>query len=77
VYTLVFIFGKTITMKGVQIFFNEKQERSAVLIDWQTLQQHQAEVEDLLDALLAESYLGEESVTLEEARVHLQSLDKL
>ena len=42
-----------------------------------TLEQHQSEIEDLLDGIIAESRKGEPAVSWEEAKKHLRQAGKL
>ena len=42
-------------MKGVSFITDDKNRRKAVIIELKTIEQHQEEVEDLLDIIVAES----------------------
>ncbi len=64
-------------MRGVHFITNHKNERIAVQIDLKTLQQHQEEVEDMLDMLIVESRKHEPSKSWEEVKMALQKKGKL
>lgn len=42
-------------MKGVNYIFDSRKRIKAVVIDIKTIEQHEEKVEDLLDAIIAES----------------------
>ncbi len=64
-------------MRGLHFITNHKNERIAVQIDLKTLQQHQEEVEDMLDMLFVESRKHEPSKSWEEVKMALQKKGKL
>ena len=64
-------------MEGVQFLTNEKNERIAVQIDLKSLGKHRMEIEDFLDAIVAQSRVGEETVTWETAKKELKEAGKL
>ena len=64
-------------MKGVSFLTNEKNERVAVQIDLQVLEQHQQEIEDYLDGVLAESRADSEALSWEVAKQMLKDSGKL
>jgi hypothetical protein len=64
-------------MKGVSFVMNDKNERIAVQIDMELLQQHQGEIEDYLDGIIAESRAGGETLSWEEAKRVLKDAGKL
>ena len=68
---------KLIFMQGVRFLTNEKNERIAVQIDLKLLSKRQAEIEDFLDGILAESREEEESISWEEAKEELRKGGKL
>jgi len=70
-------FVKTTCMKGVSFVTNEKNERIAVQIELKTLNKHQDAVEDLLDAIIAESRKDDEDVSWEDAKKELTKAGKL
>lgn len=51
-------------MKGVNFITDDKNRKKAVVIDLITIEEHQEEIEDLLDGILAESRKDEEKTAL-------------
>ena len=70
-------FVKTTSMKGVSFVTNDKNERVAVQIELKTLNKHQEAIEDLLDAIIAESRKDDENVSWEDAKKELTKAGKL
>lgn len=70
-------FVKTTKMKGVSFVTNDKNERIAVQIELKTLNKHQEAIEDLLDAIIAESRKDDEDVSWEDAKKELTKAGKL
>ena len=64
-------------MKGVSFLTNDKNERVAVQIDMELLEQHQSEIEDYLEGIIAESRAGGETLSWEEAKRELKDAGKL
>lgn len=60
-------------MKGVNFVTDDKNRRTAVIIDLKTIEQHQEEVEDLLDVIVAESRKGEQTRSWDEVKKSLQN----
>lgn len=56
---------------------NDKNERIAVQIELKTLNKHQEAIEDLLDAIIAESRKDDEDVSWEDAKKELSKAGKL
>jgi hypothetical protein len=52
-------------MKGVNYITDEKNSKTAVVIDLKTLEKYDSEIEDLLDTIIAESRQDEESLPFE------------
>ncbi|MFN0200326.1 MAG: hypothetical protein ACKVTZ_02340 [Bacteroidia bacterium] len=64
-------------MRGVHFITNDKNQRVAVQIDLKTLEQHQENIEDMLDILIAESRKNEPSKSWEKVKKALQKKGKL
>ena len=64
-------------MKGVSFVTNDKNERVAVQIELKTLNKHQEAIEDLLDAIIAESRKDDVDVSWENAKKELTKAGKL
>jgi len=64
-------------MKGVNFVLNDKSERIAVQIELKTLSKHQEALEDLLEAIIAESRKDDEDVSWEDAKKELVKIGKL
>lgn len=58
-------------MKGVNIILDETKNKRFVQIDLEKLTKHQNEIEDLLDAIIAESRKGEKTLNLEQLKTEL------
>jgi hypothetical protein len=59
-------------MKGVNFITDDKNRRTAVIIELKTIEQHQEEVEDLLDVIIAESRKDEPKRSWEQVKNHLK-----
>ena len=59
-------------MKGVNFITDDKNRRTAVIIELKTIEQHQKEVEDLLDVIVAESRKDEPKRSWEEVKKSLK-----
>jgi hypothetical protein len=64
-------------MKGVSYITDASNKRTAVLIELKTIERHQKDVEDLLDALVAESRKDEPKRSWEEVKKSLKKKGKL
>jgi len=64
-------------MKGVNFITDDKNRRTAVIIELKTIEQHQEEVEDLLDVIIAESRKDEPKRSWEEVKKSLKKKGKL
>lgn len=63
-------------MKGVSFITDEKNRKKAVIIELKTIEQHQEEVEDLLDVIVAESRKGEPKRDWSEVKKSLKNKGK-
>ncbi len=64
-------------MKGVNFIMDDKNRRTAVIIELKTIEQHQEDVEDLLDIIVAESRKDEPKRSWEEVKKSLKKKGKL
>ncbi len=64
-------------MKGVRFVMDEKNRKTAVIIELKTIEQHQEDLEDFFDGILAESRKDEEKVPLDVVLSNLQNSGKL
>lgn len=64
-------------MKGVNFITDDKNRRTAVIIELKTIEEHQEEVEDLLDVIVAESRKDEPKRSWEEVKKSFKKKVKL
>ena len=64
-------------MKGVSYITDEKSHKKAVIIDLKTLEKYDEQIEDLFDAIIAESRRDEPSVRWEDLKKRLKKKGKL
>jgi len=64
-------------MKGVNFITDDKNRRTAVIIELKTIEQHQEDVEDLLDVIVAESRKEEPKRSWEDVKKSLKKKGKL
>lgn len=64
-------------MKGVNFITDDKNRRTAVIIELKTIEQHQEQVEDFLDVIIAESRKGEPKRNWEDVKKSLKKKGKL
>ena len=64
-------------MKGVSYITDEKNRKKAVIIDLKTLKEHDDQIGDLFDVIIAESRRDEPSVSWEELKKRLKKKGKL
>lgn len=64
-------------MKGISFITDSNNNRKAVMIDYSVLRNHEAELEDLLDMIIAESRKEEESIPFEKVVKTLKKKGKL
>ena len=64
-------------MKGVNFITDDKNRRTAVIIELKTIEQHQEEIEDFLDVIVAESRKDEPKRSWEEVKKSLKKKGKL
>ena len=64
-------------MKGISYITDDKNQKTAVVIELKTLEKHNEDLEDFLDGLIAESRKGEEKVPLSSVIKNLKKAGKL
>ena len=64
-------------MKGVNYITDSNLKMKAVVIDIETLEKYEQQIEDLLDVIIAESRRNEESIPWEKAVQALKKKGKL
>ena len=64
-------------MKGIHFLTDQNNQRTAVVIDIQTLEKYPSGVVDFLDALLAETRKDEPKIAWEEAKEYLKKSGKI
>jgi len=64
-------------MKGVSYLTDEQDQKKAVVIEFGTLEEYRAELEDLLDGLIAASRQHDEKVPLQVVINNLKKSGKL
>ena len=64
-------------MKGVNFVTDDKNRRTAVIIELKTIEQHQEQVEDFLDVIIAESRKDEPKRNWEDVKKSLKKKGKL
>ena len=64
-------------MKGISYITDHQNKRKSIVIDFNTLEKHPSEVEDLLDVLVAESRIKEPKFDWEVIKDKLKKGGKL
>ncbi len=64
-------------MKGVNFITDDKNRRTAVIIDLKTIEKNQEEIEDLLDVIVAESRKDEPKRSWVDVKKSLKKKGKL
>ncbi len=64
-------------MKGISYITDGNNKRKAVVIDYAVFKNHETEIEDLLDVIIAESRKDEESIPFEKVVKALKKKGKL
>jgi hypothetical protein len=66
-----------VCMKGVNFITDEKNRKKAVIIELKTIENHQEDVEDLLDVIVAESRKDEPKRSWDDVKKSLTKKGKL
>jgi hypothetical protein len=64
-------------MKGISYITDEKNRKTALVIDLKTFKKQEEEIENLLDVIISESRIDEESVPYEMVLKSLKKKGKL
>jgi len=64
-------------MKGISYITDEKNRKKAVVIDLKTIEEHDEEVHEFIDVLIAESRKNDEVISWQEAKSQLRKKGKL
>jgi hypothetical protein len=64
-------------MKGVTFISDENNKKRFVQIDLEQLEEHQGEIEDLLDVVVSESRKNDDEISWEELKKQLKAEGKL
>jgi len=64
-------------MEGISYITDDHNRKKAVIIDLKTIEDHEEDVHDLIDTLLAESRKGDELIDWEKAKSDLKASGKL
>jgi len=63
-------------MKGVSYITDSKNNKKAVVIDIKTIEQHEEEVHEFIDVIIAESRKNDEKMSWEDAKKILRRKSK-
>ena len=64
-------------MKGISYITDDKNQKTAIVIDMKTLQNYDQALEDLLDGIIADSRKDEEKIPLSTVIKNLKKAGKL
>jgi len=64
-------------MEGINYITDSRNRKKAVVIDLKTIEEHEDDVHDLIDTLIAESRKNDKLIDWEQAKKDLQSAGKL
>lgn len=64
-------------MKGISYITDNKNRKKAVVIELKTIEQHEEEVHEFIDVLIAESRKEDEVISWEEAKKQLKKKGRL
>ncbi len=64
-------------MKGVRYITDSKNRKKSVVIDLKTIEKYDENIEDLFDAIIAESRKDEASVSFDDVKKKLKAKHKL
>lgn len=71
------IHSNTKDMKGISYITDNRNNKKAVVIDLKTIEQHEEEVHEFIDILIAESRKNDEKISWEEAKKILKKKGKI
>lgn len=64
-------------MKGISFITDEKDHKKAIVIDLKTLENHEDEIHEFLEVLIAESRANDEMISWGDAKKKLKRQGKL
>lgn len=64
-------------MKGISYITDSRNHKKAVVIDLNTIEQHEEEVHEFIDVLIAETRKNDEKISWEEAKKILKKKGKI
>jgi hypothetical protein len=64
-------------MKGISYITDERNRKKAVVIDLKTIEQHEEEVHEFIDVLIAESRKDDDVISWEDAKKQLSKKGRL
>jgi len=64
-------------MKGVSYLTNEKNQKTAIVIDLKTIEKHNEDIHEFIDVLVAESRKNNQKISWEDAKKILKKKGKL
>ena len=64
-------------MKGVSYLTNEKNQKTAIVIDLKTIEKHNEDIHEFIDVLVAESRKNDQKISWEDAKKILKKKGKL
>lgn len=71
------IFDKNVTMKGISYITDDKNNKTALVIDLKNLEKNEEEIHEIIDVLVAESRKDDELIDWEVAKKKLRKKGKL
>jgi hypothetical protein len=64
-------------MKGISYIIDGNNKKKAIVIDFSLFKNHEQEIEDILDVIIAEARKKEESIPFEKVMTNLKKKGKL
>jgi hypothetical protein len=64
-------------MKGISYIIDGNNKKKAIVIDYSLFKNHEQEIEDILDVIIAEAREKEESIPFEKVMTNLKKKGKL
>jgi len=64
-------------MKGVSYLTNQKNQKTAIVIDLKTIEKHNEDIHEFIDVLVAESRKNDQKISWEDAKKILKKKGKL
>ena len=70
-------FDKNVSMKGISYITDDKNNKTALVIDLKSLEKNEEEIHEIIDVLVAESRKDDELIDWEVAKKKLRKKGKL